>query len=389
MSTMTITSEPPVLIDLTVGGDLVLVEDEPFDAQLIAQYLKRSAPAWRLHHAPTLAQGLKLVDACDPDLALVDLNLPDATGLATVRSFRTHHPDLPLIVESSVDDTDTTTEALRLGAQDYLIKDEITADALERSIRYALARHRAQQQLAAADQAIRVRDEDLSDFAHVIAHDLRGPIRTSRLLANRLLDRLDTTDDITLDLGARLEESLGRVDGMILSMLEYAALGHDRPRPQEVSLHWVVSEARAALEADLDEVEASLVMPIDPLVQAWGRVDLLERVVGNLLSNAIKYRVAGRRPILRFELQREVDEVVLSLVDNGMGVPPGERERVFLPLERAHPNVGPGLGFGLAICRRIVESLDGEIWIEGNDLGGTTVRIRLRRAPDLGHIDLR
>lgn len=375
-------------VDLAHGGDLVLIEDDDLDAELIERYLTRAAPRWRLRRATTLADGIDLVMHTPPDVVLVDLNLPDASGLMSVESLLEQSPRTPLIVGSGVGDDDVTTQALKLGAQDYLVKHEITADSLERSIRYSLARHRAQTQLDEASEEIAAREAEIGDYAHVIAHDLRGPVRTARLLADRLLDRLEITDELSLDLATRLEGSLERVDGMILSMLDYAGLGHDLPQVEPVSLHAALYQARESLAADLEAAEASLVTAVDPLVQVWGDVDLLQRVAANLLSNSVKYRHADRRLVLRFTMDVLPEFVDLSLVDNGTGVAVGNRERVFRPLERAHPNAAPGLGFGLAICRRIVEAFGGAIWLEESESGGATVTMRLRRAHDIGQIEL-
>jgi signal transduction histidine kinase len=374
--------------DLSRGGTVVLIEHEDRAAAQIQAVLQRSAPGWTMHRAGTLAHGLELCAEQRPDLVLVGLDLPDARGLAGVRSLREQHPSTPLIVESSAVDDSTTSAALRLGAQDYLMEDEITAEGLARAIRYSLARHQAHPTPVASSPVGAVGSGQFGDFAHTVAHDLRAPIRTARLLADRLIDRVTLTDDLGDDLAMRLEAVLGRMDDMVISMLDYADLGHAPVELHPVSLHWVVDEARLAVAADLDAAGSSLVMPIDPLVQVWGRNELIGRVIVNLLSNSIQYRRRGERLVLRFEQHATTDWVTLSCIDNGRGVPPSERERVFLPLERAHPDAEPGVGLGLAICRRIVESLGGTIWIEGNALGGSTVHVKLRRAPDIDRIGL-
>ncbi|MEQ8841360.1 MAG: hybrid sensor histidine kinase/response regulator [Acidimicrobiales bacterium] len=381
-ATATAEESPPVEF-----GGLLLIEDDDLDAEMISGYLLETVPSWPLHRATTLAAGLAMLDRLNPDLVMVDLTLPDASGLDSVRAICERVSNTPVIVQSSTATDKLTLRALRLGAQDYLKKDELCVESFERSVRYAIARHRSQQELATAAETIAEQDADLGEFAQVVAHDLRAPVRTSRLLADRLLDRIETEDPVCLDLAGRLDEALSRVDSMILTMLDYAGLRDEVSDPEPLSLSSVVHAACETLEADLDTVDSDLAMPTNPLLQVWGHRVLLRRVFTNLVSNSIKYRRPNERLVMRFDMVAKGPWVDLTLVDNGLGIPSDMREEVFAPLQRAHHDTAAGLGFGLAICRRIVRGLGGMIWIaEDGPVQGTAVIVRLQRAPDAGQI---
>ncbi len=133
---------------------ILLVEDNPGDARLVEAHLRDGLDEdFELHRAGRLEEGLRLFREHPPDLVLLDLNLPDAAGLETVRRFQAAIADEPIVVLTGLDDEEVALEALRVGAQDYLAKDRLDADVLRRSIRYGLERHRTSRQLEEVREA--------------------------------------------------------------------------------------------------------------------------------------------------------------------------------------------------------------------------------------------
>lgn len=126
--------------------DLLLVEDNPGDARLLKELLTESGVLGEdtVHWERDLGSGLERYDETDLELVLLDLNLPDSSGEATVRRMTDAAPDLPVVVLTGHDDEETARRSLRLGAQDYLVKGEIGTDDLERSLRYSRERKAAE-----------------------------------------------------------------------------------------------------------------------------------------------------------------------------------------------------------------------------------------------------
>ena len=126
----------------------LLVEDQPADAALIAERLLRLAPGeFVLDRASTLSEGIHRASDGDHGIALLDLGLPDSNGLDTCRAIRTAAPELPLVVLTGSSDGNLAREALRAGAQDFLVKSECTGPQLVRSLRFAVERSRATSEL--------------------------------------------------------------------------------------------------------------------------------------------------------------------------------------------------------------------------------------------------
>jgi two-component system cell cycle sensor histidine kinase/response regulator CckA len=132
--------------------DILLVEDTLGDAVLLKQALSEAAERFRVTRAATLAEGLALARQRPFDVILLDLSLPDSTGMATVESAHAAVGSAPLIVLTGLDCEETGLEAVRAGAQDYLIKGKTGSDLLVRSIRYAIERKRAEQALRDSEE---------------------------------------------------------------------------------------------------------------------------------------------------------------------------------------------------------------------------------------------
>ena len=132
---------------------VLLVEDNPGDARLIQEALddagatSSNTPVFDLERADKLSTGLEHLDKGGIDVALLDLSLPDSHGFDTFIKARSQAPDVPIIVLTGTDDEALATQAVRQGAQDYMVKEQVEGDLLGRSIRYAVERHRMLAQL--------------------------------------------------------------------------------------------------------------------------------------------------------------------------------------------------------------------------------------------------
>ncbi len=357
---------------------LLIVEDDDVDAEHISRLVRRmSGPEWNIIRARSLVETLSLLDDHEPMVALVDLNLPDAWHDDVVRAIVECSPECSVIVQTGSDDESGAQNMLELGAQDFLTKGSLTLDTLERAINHAMARHETLATLVRTWKQLAEANAELDEFAHMVAHDLRAPVRTARMLGDRMLAESDDSNEFVNELGSRLDDTLGRIDGLIISMLEYSGLRRDGSKLSEVPLAELVRSVVDSVDADLCEASGTVEIAIDDDISVWADPDLLSRAFINLITNSIKYRRPDNK--LRIDVTALVleDTAQIRVRDNGIGIPPPDRERVFKLLERLHPAGTPGLGFGLAICRRILANFDASIAVEDVDDTGTTMAITI------------
>jgi signal transduction histidine kinase len=234
--------------------------------------------------------------------------------------------------------------------------------------------------LARANEELAARNRQLEEFASVVSHDLQAPLRT----ISSYCDRLERECGATLE--PRAGEMLGRIAGaaermrgLIQDLLAYArACGEGEP-PAPVALGPLAEAAVANLRGAIAESGARV--EIAPLPEVLGDATALLQLLQNLIGNALKFR-AARDPWVRVTARRVDARWEIAVEDNGIGIAPEHRERVFGVFQRLHArDEYPGSGVGLAICRRIVERHGGAIRIDDGPAGGTVFRFTLPAAP--------
>lgn len=214
----------------------------------------------------------------------------------------------------------------------------------------------------------------LTAFAGQVSHDLRNPMTGIDLSLSMMAEEVDELppDVAGGDLPFLLERaraSLGRMQGLVDSLLEFARVGGSRD-DTSVPLDAVLAAVRDDLAVQLEHADVA----VAPLPVVQGDAAQLRAVLQNLIVNAATYVAPGERP--RIEVRSAPDEhgVSVEVVDHGLGIAPEQRERVFEPLVRVHKQV-PGSGIGLATVRRVMDAHGGHVSLHETPGGGTTVRL--------------
>ena len=166
---------------------VLFVEDSPTAARLIKAFLSQSDESrFTVHHTASLAEGLEAFHSTGADVVLLDLSLPDSRGLDTFLAMQRHAPRAPIVVLSGHDDQDLAVEALRCGAQDYLLKGKTDHHLLIRSLLYAIQRVQAE-----AERRQKQRLQGALELAAAACHELNQPLQAVAGHTDLLLESAD------------------------------------------------------------------------------------------------------------------------------------------------------------------------------------------------------
>jgi PAS domain S-box-containing protein len=251
-------------------------------------------------------------------------------------------------------------------------------DISERKRAEELARIKAGLERQTAE--LRRSNLELAQFAHAASHDLSEPLRTVsryvQLLDNRYRAKLD--DDAHEFIGYAVEGA-ARMQALVNALNAYSTLGSAEHEPVPVDCAQVVSHTIDALAALIADVDA--VVTVDPLPTVPGDPRQLAEVFQNLISNALKF-VKDGPPKVHVSAARMDDSWCFTVSDNGIGIKPEHRARIFEMFRRLHNrDQYGGTGIGLTICRKIVSRHGGKIWVEQAESGGSMFRFTIPDQP--------
>jgi signal transduction histidine kinase len=218
----------------------------------------------------------------------------------------------------------------------------------------------------------------LQRFAYVTSHDLQEPIRTIRtfnqLLAQECAGKLDTKAEQYIRF---VVDASGRMHTLVSDLLTYSrVLDTDAPKQiRVVSSTAALKTAMSDLQQAIQDTAATITY--DDLPEVLIDEIQLTQIFQNLISNAIKYRRQEEAPRILVSAERNQGEWLFSVQDNGVGIDSQYFDQIFQAFRRLHGKDHPGSGIGLAICKEIVESSGGRIWVESYSGRGSTFKFTL------------
>ncbi len=214
-------------------------------------------------------------------------------------------------------------------------------------------------------------NSELKHFAYIASHDLQEPLRMisgfTQLLAKRYRNKLDPDADEFIEY---IVDGTSRMRDLINGLLAYSRVGTSDKKAEPVDCNILIENVLINLQPAIEEKGA--VVTHDPLPTVMADDVQLVQLFQNLISNAIKFH-DGRAPEVHVSTERREDEWLFSIKDNGIGMDPQNKDRIFLIYQRLHArDEYPGTGIGLAICKKIVERHGGHICVDSKPGEGAT-----------------
>ena len=374
---------------------VLLIDDSETDVLLLIRELKKAGYEVKYRRVDTPGNMDAALRDGAWDIILCDYVIPGWSGLEALHRVRELGIETPVIVLSGHVGEDMVVGAMRAGANDYIMKDNLRrlASAVERELREASARseskivERELQKTTRELELVRKMDQLKDEFIGMISHEMRNPLTV--LLGNLSVlkegEGLSPDDVSVLTDGAYHEaHELGTI---LDNLLELARDRADRLqlKSEVLSLPSVIDEVVASLNPG--DKERILFDGSRDVLPVEGDVVRLERILSNLISNALKYSPSNSK--VKITVVNVADrKVMVTVSDHGIGIPESEQKdlfKLFSRLETGKAYAG-GTGLGLVVCQRLCQAMGGRIWVDSTVGKGSAFHFTVPAAVDIGMV---
>ena len=368
---------------------ILIVDDEPGNVFLLEQMMTQEGYD-SLHSTCDSTQAIGLFAKVQPDLVLLDLNMPRTDGFQVMEQLKEADPEsmVPILVLTALKDEKTKLRALRSGAKDFLSKPFDLTEAslrIKNLLEMRLLHQRVQMHNQILEEQVQIRTaelersaEELTNFAYIASHDLQEPLRKVIAFGDRLAAKFGPVlNDTGKDYVERMQKSAIRMKGLIDDLLHFSRVTMRSTPFQEIDLNAVISEVLSDLEFQIERTKGRV--EVDPLPRIEGGKFQMRQLFQNLISNALKYHRDTVAPVIKIKyagFDEEFEEIYIE--DNGKGFDEKHLDRIFRPFERLHGHSEyGGTGMGLAICHKIVTHHKGQITAKSQPNQGATFIVKL------------
>ncbi len=219
--------------------------------------------------------------------------------------------------------------------------------------------------------------QEFRDYAYIVSHDLGAPARLMVEFARLLGERQSAfADDEDRALLTEIINNGERLKAMMQGLLSFSRLNTLAAAHVPVDTQKIADHCRLLMQDKLSQAGGRL--EIGNLPRLMGDADQILQLFNFLIGNAVKFRRDGVAPLVSVSAERNGGDWTFCVSDNGIGVEPEYREKVFKPFQKLHgEGVYPGAGMGLALARKIVTLHDGRIWLAEPQNSGAVVKFTL------------
>jgi signal transduction histidine kinase len=371
--------------------NLLLIEDNEGDERLIRELLgEQKLIRFNIEKAATLKESEGKISNYKYDIILLDLGLPDSSGLETLIKLIALFPGLAtIIILTGLNDTEIGLKAVNNGAQDYIIKGQVDSEKLLKSIIYSFERSRLNNELKTQIEArklaemeimklnseleqrihdrtaqLEIVNTELEAFSYSVSHDLRAPLRHingfAEILKEEFSDQLPEKARSYLN---TIEDAAKKMNRLIDDLLNLSRTNRTELKKSTIKMKQVLDDALSEVRLLLENRKVEF--KISELPEVVGDYNLLRMVWINLLDNAIKYTRPRKKAVIQIDCKKEKKEFIFCIRDNGVGFDMQYADKLFGVFQRLHAvDEFEGNGIGLSNVRRIISRHSGRTWAE-------------------------
>ncbi len=361
---------------------ILLIDDDEVDRAAVRRSLMKSGLDHQLVEAKDGETGLRLAAERPFDCVLLDYRLPDVDAfVALARLLSPEGGNHAVIMLTGEADGDVALRLMRAGALDYMSKFEATPSSLVRAIRYATARRgflteldEARREAEEKSRALDTLNRQKTLLFSIIAHDLRNPFQALLGLSTMLSQSVASLDMAAVERRAEgIRQAAGQAYALMESLFAWASLQMETAEVvfEEIDLDEIMRETIEGV-AEAASAKALATRSTGSGLRVMAQRDMLLTVLRNLVSNAVKFTHSGGAVTLSAEARGGAVEIAVA--DTGVGIPAAKIDDL-LRLDRRVTTNGTagerGSGFGLLLCRDLVERLGGELAVSSVPDQGT------------------
>ena len=359
----------------------MVLEDDPVIQLYCREALERDGFA--VDACGTLTEAREAY-ARKPELLVLDLNLPDGSGLELMRELQKRGPTPPILFMTAAGDLKTRLECFEQGAQDYLLKPFHAAELLAR-VKVHLHIKKKHDDLLRRNDQLELIARARQDMADMIVHDLKAPLSSIK----GTLDLIAAQGLISEEGYENLLENAGSAaDFMLLMLNDLLDVGQAqetglKPEIVPFEVPALFEKLSALFSGRCRQTGVDLRCRADEGARLLASdQNLLYRVAANLIANAIK--ASPRGSVVEIETLLSGGRLLLAVTDSGRGVADAEKKTIFDKYVTGAPKkegLYSGTGLGLTFCRLAAQALKGRIWVEDRDGGGSRFIVELPFTP--------
>lgn len=350
---------------------VLLVDDDEDDYIVTRDFLSEAEQVgFKLTWVDNYNAGLAEISQNRHDVYLFDFRLGKENGLELLQAALQMGCQKPIILLTGVGDHDIDQKVMAAGASDYLVKGTtLSATLLERSILHAIERKRSELRQNQLVAELAIANQELKDFAYIVSHDLKAPLRGIASLADWLVrDYGDHLDDEGQEMLQLMRGRVRRMGDLIDGVLQYSRVGRVRDEKTEVDLNQLLAEV-----IDIIAAPSGIKIVIETeLPTVFVERTRIQQVFQNLISNAVKY-MGHPEGTIRIGHTQEEDFWQFFVADTGIGIEKRHFDKVFQIFQTLVPrDKSESTGVGLAIVKKIVELYGGHLWLTSQVGQGST-----------------
>ena len=358
---------------------LLVVDDVQTNVLLLKALLSKEG--YGILVANNGQEALEVIRNENPDLILLDVMMPKIDGFEICRQIRENYTFPPIIFLTALDDTQSIVNGFKLGAGDFISKPFRKEELMVR-IKHQLS-------LVAARRIIEEKNEELrktiagrDKMYSVIAHDLRSPMASMKMLLNTIMMSVEK-DKIDPDIFDMLEMS-NKTSEEVFSLLDNllkwtkSQLGKLTVIPQKLDISGLADGVVEVTNSVAEVKHIKLIRTDHESFFVYVDIEMIKSILRNLISNAVKFSNPDSE--IKVGIKAEDGKVIVSVTDSGKGIKKEDQHKLLK--DSTHfttygTNSEEGSGLGLLLCRDFARKNGGELWFESEENLGSVFSFSL------------